>query len=375
MAKASIHFEKGSEGFFNHNDRTTPTVNSIFSDEKNEVSNTSQEAFRIYRNELQKRAGAYTRRTGQKLQKKVITHRSAIINLHQHHTLEDLKPLILKLEKDLDTKVLQVAIHRDEGHISDDGKSIKNYHAHIEIMGIDSQGISIAQNSFDKNNQKIRKRLDGNYYRELQTFIAKTLKMERGKYNSKAKRLDTYVYKHHKERESKTLSLEKAKVKDLTQEIKQLRAELKEIGATREEYAKLEQMNRDLKEQIEAKDLTIDDMRSHICELEKELFEEEMEIESKDEEIEKLKELAYSDEIIESLYSDEFGLPVNVYEKKSYKVLYDELKTEVSRLQSLYTVKDKEIELTYLNSTKKDTDISLKSEVKPKKKKKPMIMR
>jgi len=375
MAKASIHFEKGSEGFFNHNDRTTPTVNSIFSDEKNEVSNTSQEAFRIYRNELQKRAGAYTRRTGQKLQKKAITHRSAIINLHQHHTLEDLKPLILKLEKDLDTKVLQVAIHRDEGHISDDGKSIKNYHAHIEIMGIDSQGISIAQNSFDKNNQKIRKRLDGNYYRELQTFIAKTLKMERGKYNSKAKRLDTYVYKHHKERESKTLSLEKAKVKDLTQEIKQLRAELKEIGATREEYAKLEQMNRDLKEQIEAKDLTIDDMRSHICELEKELFEEEMEIESKDEEIEKLKELAYSDEIIESLYSDEFGLPVNVYEKKSYKVLYDELKTEVSRLQSLYTVKDKEIELTYLNSTKKDTDISLKSEVKPKKKKKPMIMR
>jgi len=326
-AKASIHFEKGSEGFFNHNDRTTPTVNSIFSDEKNEVSNTSQEAFRIYRNELQKRAEAYTKRTGQKLQKKAITHRSAIINLHQHHTLEDLKPLILKLEKDLDTKVLQVAIHRDEGHISDDGKSIKNYHAHIEIMGIDSQGISIAQNSFDKNNQKIRKRLDGSYYRDLQTFVAKTLKMERGQYNSKAKRLGTYEEKEHKRRESEALKKEKAKVKDLTQEIEKLKGQLQSAGAEYKQYAKLYELNRELKKQIKSKNLTIDDMRSQISELGTELFYEEQ-----SKEITELK-LALADEKISEIIKSNKSNKSKDEEIDNMRSQISELKKEVSMLQ------------------------------------------
>jgi len=202
MSKASGHFAKGGAGYFAHNDRTTQTNNAIFSDESNEVSLTAKEAFKLYRDELAKRSKAYSDRTNQKLQKNSTTHRSLIINLNSNHTLKDLEPIKKHLEEALDTKVLQIAIHRDEGHISDDGKKIKNYHAHIEIMGIDSLGFSIAQHqkkSKSKTQQDFKqtrtKRLDSKFYSEFQTFLAKTLQMERGQKNSKAKRLDTYEYK------------------------------------------------------------------------------------------------------------------------------------------------------------------------------------
>ena len=144
MAQSSIHIEKGNAGFLSHNDRSRPTKNSIFFDEENEIKNTAKEAFKIYRNELEKRTEAYTARTKQKLQKKAVTHLSAIVNLNNNHTIKDLEPLINYLENSLDTKVFQVAIHRDEGHIDPETKKpIKNYHAHIEFMGLDNEGKSV----------------------------------------------------------------------------------------------------------------------------------------------------------------------------------------------------------------------------------------
>jgi len=246
-AKSSIHFAKGAEGYFSHNDRSTPTKNSIFNDEKNEVSCSAIEAFKVYREELSKRAEAYTARTGQKLQKNAVTHRSAILNLHAHHTLQDLQPIINKIEKDLDTKVLQVAIHRDEGHIDDKGEAVKNIHAHLEIMGLDSNGISLAQNSFGDDNKKKRKRLDSTYYRELQDFVAKTLKMERGKVNSKAKRLDTYEYKNHKEKEAKTVKELKAEFELFRKKMLNKNKELENKVYSKEDYQALSKLKKQLK--------------------------------------------------------------------------------------------------------------------------------
>ena len=143
MAKSSIHIEAGQAGYLYHNSREKETKNSIFKDEQNEVSHNAKEAFEIYRAELQKRSQAYTERTRQKLQKNAITHLSAIVNLNKEHTLRDVEKLKEYLEKELDTKVFQVAIHRDEGHINEQGEAIKNYHAHIEFMGLDSQGYSV----------------------------------------------------------------------------------------------------------------------------------------------------------------------------------------------------------------------------------------
>ena len=253
MATSSIHIATGKAGYLSHNDRSLPTNNSIFKDEKNEVSLNNKEAFKIYREELATRSKAYSDRTHQKVQKNVVTHLSAIVNLNQYHTLEDLKPLIKHLETSLDTKVFQVAIHRDEGHIKND-KNIKNYHCHIEFMGLDSQGSSV------------RRKLTRGYLKDLQTQTADILGMQRGQQNSKAKRLDTYEFKNHKQREEQTLKPILAKQKDLKQKIKLLKAELKEHKATRKDYAKLEQLNKNLKEQISSKDLTLSELQEQLSE-------------------------------------------------------------------------------------------------------------
>ena len=253
MATSSIHIASGKSGYMSHNDRSLKTNNSIFKDELNEYTTNSKEAFSIYRNELRTRTKAYldNHPTRKKLHSKTVTHLSAIVNLNSNHTLEDLKPLIKHLETTLDTKVFQVAIHRDEGHIKDD-KNIKNYHCHIEFMGLDSQGSSV------------RRKLTRGYLKDLQTQTADILQMERGVKNSKAKRLDTYEFKNHKQREEKALAPVLASQKDLKQEIAILRAELKEQKATRNNYAQLEQLNKDLKEQISSKDLTLSELQEQL---------------------------------------------------------------------------------------------------------------
>lgn len=248
MAISSIHIEAGAGGYFAHNSRESHTVNSVFTDEQNFCSCTKEEAFETYRSELEKRTEAYTDRTGQKLQKNAITHLSAIVNFNKEHTPEDMQKVCDLLEKRFDTKVIQFAMHRDEGKSIDD----KNYHAHIEFMGLDSKG------------ESVRRKLDRPTLKALQTDVAKLLGMERGHDYAKErlprpKRLDTYEWKAHKEEQSKAVL---ATEKDLKAEIARLREQLKEQGASRSDYASLEQINRELKEQIKAKDLTISDLKT-----------------------------------------------------------------------------------------------------------------
>lgn len=203
MAISSIHIEAGKGGYFAHNSREAPTINSVFSDEENFCSCSKNKAFEVYRAELEKRSAAYSNRTRQQLQKKTVTHLSAIVNFNKEHTPNDIKKICDHLENKLDTKVIQYAMHRDEGKSADD----KNYHAHIEFMGLDRDGNSV------------RRKLDKKMLSTLQDDVAILLAMERGKNYAKArekrpKRLDTYEYKEHAkklgEEQSKATNLKRA---------------------------------------------------------------------------------------------------------------------------------------------------------------------
>lgn len=251
MAISSIHIEAGHGGYFAHNSRETHTVNSVFTDEPNFCSCSKEEAFETYRSELEIRTEAYTDRTGQKLQKNAITHLSAIVNFNKEHTPEDMQKVCDLLESRFDTKVIQFSMHRDEGKSIDD----KNYHAHIEFMGLDSKG------------ESVRRKLDRPTLRELQSDVAKLLGMERGHDYAKEglprpKRLDTYEWKAHKKGVEKEVEAVQATQKDLKDEIALLRSQLKEQEATRSDYAELEKINKELKEQIKAKDLTISELKT-----------------------------------------------------------------------------------------------------------------
>jgi hypothetical protein len=241
---SSIHIEAGNLGYLFHNSREKHTNNRIFFDEENEISHSAKDALKIYREELAKRTRAYTARTGKKLHKKTITHLSAIVNLERRHTLKDLERLKNYLEESLGTKVFQIAIHKDEGHIDERGEAVKNYHAHIEFLGIDENGNSV------------RRKLTRTYLRELQTRTADILGMQRGQKNSKRRRLDTYEYKEHAKRKAQSEKEALAKIKDLNEINKRLRAQLQELHARREHYAKLEALVKELKSRIKAKELS-----------------------------------------------------------------------------------------------------------------------
>ena len=314
---SSIHIQKSSAGSVHHNSRENFSHSVVFTDEKNELLNNAKESFTIYRDELKIRSEAYSNSTGQKLQSRAVTQLSAVINLEQHHTMKDLQKIKTYLEKEFDTKVFQMAIHRDEGKLKEnttgnylvsgtdfflnpkdnkhyydkkytkplnlDNYTIeKNYHAHIEMMGLKSDGKAIRQ---DMNRFKLSK---------LQDFVAESLQMQRGKnyqIDKSSKRLDTHEFKQAKKIENnvirsakeyiKTIKKETvslAKAKELQEEIKQLRAELKENGATRADYAQLEELNKALKEEVKNKTLTIEQLQQQTNSLRTQLLNSEKEV-------------------------------------------------------------------------------------------------
>jgi len=289
---SSIHIQKSAQGSIHHNSRENFSHSVVFrDDEKNEIWNNAKEAYEIYRFELRKRSENYTKRTGQKLQSRAVTQLSAVVNLEQRHTMEDLVKIKKYLEKEFDTKVYQMAIHRDEGKLKEKATGkylvsgidfflnpennrhyydkkytkpleiekfeiIKNYHAHIEMMGLKSCGKAIRQ---EMNRYKLSR---------LQDFVAETLQMERGKKykteKSPKKRLDTHEFKKAKKIENQANEAAIAKVKDLKAEIAAAREELRKNEAERKDYAKLEQLNKELKEKIKEKTLTVEVLNKRV---------------------------------------------------------------------------------------------------------------
>lgn len=373
MAISSIHVESGGNGFFAHNSRESKTVNSIFSDEENFCSCTAKEAFEIFRNELLVRGEAYKMRTGQNLQKNTITHLSAIVNFNKEHTPEDIAKVCKHLEDTFDTKVIQYAMHRDEGHVIDDetkelhdsinvDSSVKNYHAHIEFMGIDSQGYSI------------RRKIDKPTLKRLQTEVAEILGMERGRksgyskeqfkeiksrlknpaeygsketykqaftavakelgfYNpvKKKKRLDTYDYKEHAEKIAELQREHLATINDLKTEVAKVRAELQEAKATRPEYAMLEKRNKELQERLRSDQLSKVELDNELVSLRSSLFKKE----------EKLDELKFEslrqETKIDELQNDVISQREMILEQKTtistQKVNLNDLKQNLSVLE------------------------------------------
>ena len=326
VAISSIHIQRSVAGSVGHNSREHFSYSVVFSDEENECSTQIDEANKTYRSELKIRTKAYTDRIGQKLQKRAVTQLSAIVNLEAYHTLEDLELIKAELERLFDTKVYQMAMHRDEGKLVSkedetelySGKDfflnpgdkklffdkkftkpvpmenyqiIKNYHGHIEMMGLDSKGNAIRQ----KMNKLV--------LQQLQTTTAEKLGMERGKtrnnyskeemtqivaivgsksdyenvrlyaqkFNEIAKdlgifkdpsdkRKDTHKFKDDGAEQESGKRNVLATQKDLNLEMAQLRAQLEEQGAGRADYAQLEQINKELKEQIKVKELRNDQL-------------------------------------------------------------------------------------------------------------------
>lgn len=241
---SSINFKKGSAGF-EHNDRTEeheakhllPIEHRL----ENECDRSATESRELLKEMVENAKEKYQERTGQKLQARIFAVEAAI-NLEAHHTLKDVEKINEYLEQKHGLRAVQSSIHRDEGHIDDEGKPEYNLHAHVVYCNLDKDG------------KTVLKGLEKDDFRELQTFVAKALNMQRGQSAeiTKAKHKSPQEFRHEKVL---------ATNKDLKAEIAQLREQFKEQGATRADYAQIEQLQKELKEQIKAKELTIDQLK------------------------------------------------------------------------------------------------------------------
>ena len=246
--KSSINIQPTNVYEFLHNDRSIPTKNSIFSLKDNYCSLSGKEATELYKKDITEKIKKYEQTFNKKLHSKTKLLFSAVVNLNEKHTPQDVQKIANYLKKKLWCEIYQISIHRDEGHVNEKGEGIINHHAHIVFSGLDYQGRSV------------RRKLTKQFLRELQTETARLLNMERGTDArvSKRKRLGTYEYKEYKKREqrelnkiktiSKTeqtkLKLENAKLK------KELKEQEKKIFDLMNEREKLLFDNYELKEEI-----------------------------------------------------------------------------------------------------------------------------
>ena len=192
---SSIHIEKATPGILLHNTREKSNIkNSIFSQANNEYLRNGRESMKMYKNAIENRIRAYTERTHQKIQKKTILLFDAVVNLEKQHTLKDVQKVAEYIVKQTGTKIVNIAIHRDEGHVENGEKKI-NYHAHITFLGLDGEGRSI------------RRKFTKNFLRELQNKTAEILHMERG-HSVGRKHLSANDYKYV----MKVLQQEKQKI-------------------------------------------------------------------------------------------------------------------------------------------------------------------
>lgn len=256
IAKSSINFQKVNIHAFKHNAREEEKkANTIFEEytKDNEFNIGSKEALSKF-NEMYKIAKENRLEKGlNKTADKKNTLWEAIVNLKTEHKLDDILELAKKIEKETGFQTIQVAIHKDEGQ-EKEGKLIrKNHHAHISFFTLEKETGQQMYRREHMNRTKLIK---------LQDIVAEHLGMERGEKGSKAKRLGHKEYKAvMKEKEE---YIEKLRVLKLA--VNNQREELKDQKATRPEYAKLEQVNKDLKQQLELKELSLEDLKKLIDE-------------------------------------------------------------------------------------------------------------
>ena len=315
--KSSFHSQTGTKHSLEHMNRKSKVTYLLVHDSKvNE--NKSYENIEQFKEQAEK---IYKEKIGQKIQPKAKENliKEAVLNTKPNTTIEDIENTFKNLNKRFSGHhILATSIHRDEGVFIDTKYDLKDleytaYNLSWKHINLDKDvtnevidyapNRNIFYNQADKNwyfdkqyenkadisefQQKINyhahvlysnfnkdtgktARLDRNDMRELQTIVADSLGMQRGTEFSKNKRMNHWQLKRSidAKRELKLSNQsELAKQKDLQNEMRVLREELKTHGtAKREDFAQLEQINKDLKNMIQFKELNLKDLQTTLNE-------------------------------------------------------------------------------------------------------------
>ena len=257
-AKSSFNIDFTKSGSFWHNFRRGFLAKDVRPElsHENEYTCSFEEARRLAKQMKVDADIAYLRRRGQKPRydpEKI--YWSAEVNAREWHTIEDLKRAAEVIEKEMGYRLIYGCLHRDEGHLNDDGEWVMNCHFHLEFISLDKNGIS-----------QHRKTFSPSLMSKIQTKIANVLNMERGvsKEITGREHLTPQQYKQAvklQEPLKQGLKLAKADLAEAKTKIKELetalkaanlaaRADLQEQGGKREDYSVLEAENKKLKDEL-----------------------------------------------------------------------------------------------------------------------------
>ena len=185
---SSINFKKSVDFQVFHNSTVRP--NYVIGGEL--IANRKgYEALKLKEQIIENAKEAYIKNTKQKFQAKSYEW-SAVVNIKQDTTMQDLERLAEHFETKYGFQCYQIAIHRDEGHINDDGEKVINHHAHLEFITLDKE---------TGKNMYRRELISPKILRQIQTEVAEILNMERGqdKRISKRERVEPRKYAQMKE--------------------------------------------------------------------------------------------------------------------------------------------------------------------------------
>ena len=240
---ASIHFKKSKikDNFqVFHNTELRPEY-AIGGDLN--YNRTAKEAIALKDKIVTEAINTYKTRTNRAFHAKTYEW-SAVCNIKDSTTMQDLEKLTEHFLKKYGFQCYQIAIHRDEGHINEQGEKVINHHAHLEFITLDKET--------GRNRQR---ELSPSVLRQIQTEVAEILGMERGQEYFKngvesPKRIEPRKYAQMKERE-------KRERKELTQELSQEKTKNRELQAELTATKKeLESAKSDILKQKEAENYT-----------------------------------------------------------------------------------------------------------------------
>ncbi len=315
MRKGTFSVQTANANSSRHNSRELAPKYLIDSSQKNyyELITPDNEFKNIAQN-------IYKEKIKQAMQKKQVENliQETVLTLRPEQNENDVKDLFKKLNKKYGGhELLEVAIHRDEGYFlkndvayyptknilfknndwyvcSDTSISkpkvtdfdtkvninefekVYNYHAHAKFSMFDRTTGKTARMQKKDMSERIKfvSEILGLAYApdKATSHIKKSVNQVKDEHLAKAR-----IMEQVKEKESKLLKTTfdqlLATKKDLAAAQAEVREKMKELGATREDYAKLEQLNKDLKEKINEKDLTIEDLNSNFNSLKHSLEE------------------------------------------------------------------------------------------------------
>ncbi|WP_104628840.1 coiled-coil domain-containing protein [Helicobacter bizzozeronii] len=213
---ASINFKQTKNAVQTaHNDRSVAPYYVLKSGGLGvEFNRNAQEALDL-RDSLVLKAGEdYYKHFKQKLQAKRYLW-SAVVNIKPDTTMQDLERLVKHFQDKYSFQCYQIAIHRDEGYVDDDGIEHINHHAHLEFVTLHPiTGKSMYRKQY----------ITRQVARDMQTEVAQILGMQRGEFVEKSgrKRIEPRAYGALMNKQRKQSASKIQEAKNRTQEVERL---------------------------------------------------------------------------------------------------------------------------------------------------------